>query len=101
MSNGLGNDLDPLDTEQIAHKVKELLVEHRIGQRLYAKVFLGITQARLSELLLKPKPWANCTEYRKTIYRRMHEWSESDESIAAMRALNPMNIAKVGLNKNM
>jgi hypothetical protein len=80
---------EPLDPVALSRMVKDKLVENRIGQRLFAKVYLGITQARLSELLLKPKPWSQCTEHRKAVYMRMHEWAMSDKSIAAVKALTP------------
>ena len=44
-----------LDTHAIARKVRELLSSHSIGQRLFAKYVMGLSQGTVSEMLSKPK----------------------------------------------
>ncbi|OXU29692.1 hypothetical protein TSAR_011798 [Trichomalopsis sarcophagae] len=56
-----------LDTLHIARRVRELLSIHNIGQRLFAKYVLGLSQGTVSELLSKPKPWDKLTEKGRDI----------------------------------
>ena len=53
---------EPLNTSEIAHKVRDLLNVHNIGQRVFAKCVLGLSQGTVSELLSKPKHWDKLTE---------------------------------------
>ena len=46
-----------LDTLGDSRRVRELLSVHNIGQRLFAKYVLGLSQGTVSELLSKPKSW--------------------------------------------
>ena len=43
------------DTLATARRVREILSVHNIGQRLFAKYVLGLSQGTVSELLSKPK----------------------------------------------
>jgi hypothetical protein len=62
---------------------------HNIGQRVFAKYILGLSQGTVSELLSKPKHWDKLTEKGRESYRKMHSWASSDESIAGLKALGP------------
>ena len=42
---------------------------HNIGQRLFAKYVLGLSQGTVSELLSKPKSWDKLTEKGRDSYR--------------------------------
>jgi hypothetical protein len=84
----------PVDTVRVATRVKELLIEHRIGQRLFAKCFLGISQQRLSDLIVKPRGWSQCDHFRKQMYARMNAWSHSEASIESVRALRQTKLIK-------
>jgi hypothetical protein len=50
-------------------RVRELLSVHNIGQRLFAKYVLGLSQGTVSELLSKPKSWDKLTEKGRDSYR--------------------------------
>jgi hypothetical protein len=50
-------------------RVRELLSVHNIGQRLFAKYVLGLSQGTVSELLSKPKSWEKLTEKGRDSYR--------------------------------
>ena len=89
---------EPLDTAEIGRKVRDLLILNRIGQRFYAKAYLNIQQCRLSEMLLRPKPWAECTQYRKRLYKMMHEWSQSEEKINSLKMTCQLNANSKRLN---
>lgn len=78
-----------LDTMHISRRVRELLSVHNIGQRLFAKYVLGLSQGTVSELLSKPKPWDKLTEKGRDSYRKMHAWSCDDNAVMLLKSLIP------------
>ena len=80
---------ESLNTADIAQKVRDLLSMHNIGQRIFAKYILGLSQGTVSELLSKPKHWDKLTEKGRESYRKMHTWSCSDENINSLKAISP------------
>ncbi|XP_076256402.1 homeobox protein, cut isoform X4 [Rhynchophorus ferrugineus] len=78
-----------LDTLNIARRVRELLSIHNIGQRLFAKYILGLSQGTVSELLSKPKPWDKLTEKGRDSYRKMHAWACDENAIMLLKSLIP------------
>jgi hypothetical protein len=69
--------------------VRELLSVHNIGQRLFAKYVLGLSQGTVSELLSKPKSWDKLTEKGRDSYRKMHAWVWDDQAILLLKTLIP------------
>ncbi|XP_071034811.1 homeobox protein cut-like 1 isoform X2 [Parasteatoda tepidariorum] len=80
---------ETLNTLNIARCVRELLSVHNIGQRLFAKFVLGLSQGTVSELLSKPKPWDKLTEKGRDSYRKMHAWASDDKCIGMLKSLVP------------
>ncbi|XP_076307361.1 homeobox protein cut-like 1 isoform X3 [Tachypleus tridentatus] len=80
---------ESLDTLNISRGVRELLSVHNIGQRLFAKYVLGLSQGTVSELLSKPKPWDKLTEKGRDSYRKMHAWATDDSCIYMLKTLVP------------
>ena len=78
-----------LDTVGAARRVRELLSVHNIGQRLFAKYVLGLSQGTVSELLSKPKTWEKLTEKGRDSYRKMHAWAFDDNAILMLKSLIP------------
>ncbi|XP_017781888.1 PREDICTED: homeobox protein cut isoform X2 [Nicrophorus vespilloides] len=78
-----------LDTLHISRRVRELLSIHNIGQRLFAKYILGLSQGTVSELLSKPKPWDKLTEKGRDSYRKMHAWACDDHAVMLLKSLIP------------
>ena len=78
-----------LDTTYVAKTVRELLAVHNIGQRLFAKHVLGLSQGTVSELLSKPKSWDKLTEKGRESYRKMHAWANDEANILALKAMSP------------
>lgn len=78
-----------LDTLHISRRVRELLSVHNIGQRIFAKYVLGLSQGTVSELLSKPKPWDKLTEKGRDSYRKMHAWALDDQAILLLKSLIP------------
>lgn len=83
------NGCQGLDTSMVAKTVRELLSIHNIGQRLFAKHVLGLSQGTVSELLSKPKSWDKLTEKGRESYRKMHNWATDDRNIMALKAISP------------
>ncbi|OTF81148.1 hypothetical protein BLA29_006822, partial [Euroglyphus maynei] len=80
---------ETLNTLQISRYVRELLSVHNIGQRLFAKYVLGLSQGTVSELLSKPKPWDKLTEKGRDSYRKMHAWSTDERCINLLKMMVP------------
>lgn len=78
-----------LDTLHISRRVRELLSIHNIGQRLFAKYVLGLSQGTVSELLSKPKPWDKLTEKGRDSYRKMHAWACDEHAVMLLKSLIP------------
>ena len=78
-----------LDTAEVSQKIREILSTHNIGQRLFAKHVLGLSQGTVSELLSKPKHWDKLTEKGRESYRKMYAWLSDEQNIMALKALSP------------
>ena len=78
-----------LDTHATSRRVRELLSSHNIGQRLFAKYVLGLSQGTVSELLSKPKMWEKLTEKGRDSYRKMHAWAYDENAVLLLKSLIP------------
>lgn len=88
-----------LDTLSIARRVRELLSIHNVGQRLFAKYVLGLSQGTVSELLSKPKPWDKLTEKGRDSYRKMHAWACDENAVLLLKSLIPKKGDSLFFNK--
>ncbi|CAF3668670.1 unnamed protein product [Rotaria sordida] len=88
------NSLEPLETTYVATIVRKILAQHNIGQRIFARYILSLSQGTVSELLSKPKAWSKLTEKGKESYRKMWSWANSEESILALKSLSPRKGSK-------
>lgn len=66
---------DFIDTKKLSERMMAEMKEYSISQSAFAANVLGRTQGTLSDLLRKPKPWAELKNGR-TPYRRMKAWLE-------------------------
>ncbi|XP_037089449.1 homeobox protein cut-like [Pollicipes pollicipes] len=78
-----------LDTLQLSRRVRELLSINNIGQRMFARYILGLSQGTVSELLSKPKTWEKLTEKGRDSYRKMHAWAVDDAAVCLLKAVIP------------
>ena len=78
-----------LDTADVSQKIREILSSHNIGQRLFAKHVLGLSQGTVSELLSKPKHWDKLTEKGRESYRKMYSWAIDESNVTALKAISP------------
>jgi len=95
--------LQVLDTADVAQQVREILSINNIGQRLFARHVLGLSQGTVSELLSKPKHWDKLTEKGRESYRRMHQWVRDGGNIAVLKAYAPKKgqLNNLGLHKTL
>ena len=78
-----------MDTHAIARKVRELLSSHSIGQRLFAKYVMGLSQGTVSEILSKPKMWEKMTEKGRDSYRKIYAWAYDENAVLLLKSLIP------------
>lgn len=93
-----GGSLQTLDTHEIAKNVRELLQTNNIGQRVFAKHVLGLSQGTVSELLSKPKRWERLTEKGRESYRKMHFWAQDAGNVQRLKAVSPRKGGHIGAN---
>ena len=82
-------DASVLDTADIAQHIREILSSYNIGQRLFAKHVLGLSQGTVSELLSKPKHWDKLTEKGRESYRKMYAWAADERNVHTLKAISP------------
>ncbi|XP_064620194.1 homeobox protein cut-like 1 isoform X3 [Lineus longissimus] len=83
------NNSPALNTADVSQKIREILSTHNIGQRLFAKHVLSLSQGTVSELLSKPKHWDKLTEKGRESYRKMFAWSLDGRNVMALKAISP------------
>uniref|UniRef100_A0AAY5F1D9 Homeobox protein cut-like n=1 Tax=Electrophorus electricus TaxID=8005 RepID=A0AAY5F1D9_ELEEL len=86
-SGGGGGDEDRLDTAEIAYQVKEQLLKHNIGQRVFGHYVLGLSQGSVSEILARPKPWRKLTVKGKEPFIKMKQFLSDEQNILALRTI--------------
>ncbi|XP_076859572.1 homeobox protein cut-like 2 isoform X2 [Brachyhypopomus gauderio] len=82
-----GGDEDQLDTAEIAYQVKEQLLKHNIGQRVFGHYVLGLSQGSVSEILARPKPWRKLTVKGKEPFIKMKQFLSDEQNILALRTI--------------
>ncbi|XP_034027161.1 homeobox protein cut-like 2 isoform X2 [Thalassophryne amazonica] len=85
-SSTAGGD-DQLDTAEIAFQVKEQLLKHNIGQRVFGHYVLGLSQGSVSEILARPKPWRKLTVKGKEPFIKMKQFLSDEQNILALRTI--------------
>ncbi|XP_028396818.1 homeobox protein cut-like 1 [Dendronephthya gigantea] len=69
---------DPIDTVDVARRVRDVLERHKISQTLFSKYVIKRSQGTTSDLLRCPKQWERMSEEGRVPYRRMKAWLEGD-----------------------
>ena len=52
-------------------RIKEVLSQYSISQRLFGEAVLGLSQGSVSDLLARPKPWHMLTQKGREPFIRM------------------------------
>ncbi|XP_058889205.1 homeobox protein cut-like 2 [Acipenser ruthenus] len=80
-------DEEHLETTEIAYQVKEQLLKHNIGQRVFGHYVLGLSQGSVSEILARPKPWRKLTVKGKEPFIKMKQFLSDEQNILALRTI--------------
>ncbi|XP_059395505.1 homeobox protein cut-like 1 isoform X5 [Carassius carassius] len=88
-SEGTGStsEGEEMDTAEIARQVKEQLIKHNIGQRVFGHYVLGLSQGSVSEILARPKPWSKLTIRGKEPFHKMKHFLSDEQNILALRSI--------------
>ncbi|PKK25906.1 cut-like homeobox 2 [Columba livia] len=86
-STGSSADEEQLDTAEIAFQVKEQLLKHNIGQRVFGHYVLGLSQGSVSEILARPKPWRKLTVKGKEPFIKMKQFLSDEQNVLALRTI--------------
>ncbi|MBN3309018.1 CUX1 protein, partial [Amia calva] len=78
---------EDMDTAEIARQVKEQLIKHNIGQRIFGHYVLGLSQGSVSEILARPKPWNKLTIRGKEPFHKMKQFLSDEQNILALRSI--------------
>ncbi|MBZ3891486.1 Homeobox protein cut-like 2 [Sciurus carolinensis] len=84
---GAGAEEEQLDTAEIAFQVKEQLLKHNIGQRVFGHYVLGLSQGSVSEILARPKPWRKLTVKGKEPFLKMRQFLSDEQNVLALRTI--------------
>ncbi|XP_012586337.1 PREDICTED: homeobox protein cut-like 2 [Condylura cristata] len=75
------------DTAEIAFQVKEQLLKHNIGQRVFGHYVLGLSQGSVSEILARPKAWRKLTVKGKEPFIKMKQFLSDEQNVLALRTI--------------
>ncbi|XP_066055648.1 homeobox protein cut-like 2 isoform X1 [Chamaea fasciata] len=84
---GSSAEEEQLDTAEIAFQVKEQLLKHNIGQRVFGHYVLGLSQGSVSEILARPKPWHKLTVKGKEPFIKMKQFLSDEQNVLALRTI--------------
>ncbi|GAA6072491.1 homeobox protein cut-like 1 [Tachysurus ichikawai] len=76
-----------LDTYSISQRVRQVLSDNNLGQRLFGEAVLGLTQGSVSDLLTRPKPWHRLSVKGREPFVRMQQWLNDTNSIHNLREI--------------
>ncbi|KAM6970669.1 homeobox protein cut-like 1 [Aplochiton taeniatus] len=101
-SEGAGSvsEGEDMDTSEIARQVKEQLIKHNIGQRIFGHYVLGLSQGSVSEILARPKPWSKLTIRGKEPFHKMRQFLSDEQNILALRSIQGRQRENPGQNMN-
>ncbi|XP_036392890.1 homeobox protein cut-like 1 isoform X1 [Megalops cyprinoides] len=97
---GSASEGEDMDTAEIARQVKEQLIKHNIGQRIFGHYVLGLSQGSVSEILARPKPWNKLTIRGKEPFHKMRQFLSDEQNILALRSIQGRQRENPGQNLN-
>ncbi|XP_022109688.1 homeobox protein cut-like 1 isoform X1 [Acanthaster planci] len=77
-----------LDTIQIARRVKEVLTEHNIGQRIFGEHVLGLSQGSVSDILSRTKTWDKLTLKGREPFLKMVQFLSDRQYVEQLKILS-------------
>ncbi|XP_076866918.1 homeobox protein cut-like 2 [Brachyhypopomus gauderio] len=76
-----------LDTLSISRRVKDMLSENNLGQRLFGEKVLGLTQGSVSDLLTRPKPWSELGPKGREPFICMSLWLQDPQNVQCLKTM--------------
>merc|ERR1719394_2212665 len=70
-----------LNTDEVVRRIKEILSQYSISQRLFGEAVLGLSQGSVSDLLARPKPWHMLTQKGREPFIRMKIFLEDETAV--------------------
>lgn len=77
-----------VDTVQVARRIKDILADNNIGQRLFGEVVLNMSQGSVSDLLSRPKPWDKMTAKGREPFIKMLQFLSSHHHLERLKIIN-------------
>ena len=65
----------------MVRRIKEILSQYSISQRLFGEAVLGLSQGSVSDLLARPKPWHMLTQKGREPFIRMKIFLEDETAV--------------------
>lgn len=84
-----------LCTKTIATRVKEVLIQNQISQKLFGRALLKLAESTISLLLSKPKCWKILSHRGREPYYKMYLWLNDPQGIQKIKMwIHNLNHAK-------
>merc|ERR1719189_3189589 len=89
-----------LNTDDVVRRIKEILSQYSISQRLFGESVLGLSQGSVSDLLARPKPWHMLTQKGREPFIRMKLFLDDDNAVhklvASQYKIAPEKLMRTG-----
>ena len=79
-----------LNTDDTVRRIKEILSQYSISQRLFGEAVLGLSQGSVSELLSKPKAWHMLSIKGREPFIRMQLWLNDPSNMDKLLAIKKL-----------
>ena len=86
--NQLAMSHEWIDTVNVASRIKEVLNDHNIGQRLFGEHVLGLSQGSVSDILSRPKPWEKLTLKGREPFVKMVQFLSDPSYMERLKVIN-------------
>lgn len=95
--NQLAMSHEWVDTVNVAFRIKEVLNEQNIGQRLFGEHVLGLSQGSVSDILSRPKPWEKLTLKGREPFVKMVQFLSDPSYIERLKVINSQKRGEIFL----
>ena len=89
-----------LNTDEVVRRVKDILSQYSISQRLFGESVLGLSQGSVSDLLARPKPWHMLTQKGREPFIRMKLFLDDENAVhklvASQYKIAPEKLMRTG-----
>lgn len=75
-----------INTDDLVRRIKDVLSQYSISQRLFGECVLGLSQGSVSDLLARPKPWHLLTQKGREPFIRMQMFADDPEAVPKLVA---------------